>query len=497
MSRLRPRRTPGGSVVLLAAAALAVAGPARADEVRATGTVSGDYSYHTGAETSLVDMRAELDLESGPVRLGAVYRLYVAGDADYPGVLDLPENEIKHRFAEFSKDSFSVRAGDCFATFGNGLALRSYEEIELEHDTSLDGVLVELDRGGLRIVGLSGTTSEDVSSARVREHTVRGVRAGTTLAGIVDVAVSGVARTSELIDAEVELPDEVAFFEDQVLGVESSAWIGPVTVSGEYVSRSGRRTYEPDDQTDGHGAYVSASVDLAWATLFGEFKDYSELGHYLVNPPTCVREHLWTLMNRVTYEIDLNDERGFLAEVSAPLGNALYVTGGASEARDRDGDLEHWEIFGHADHACLDWLRGSVAGSWSREYIGNEYGDFTEHISGAVEFVLEPEPGRPVELVLEGQRTNEFYGEERMDYLVSFTSYPGDGMTFSVLAETTDDESLDRDVWTSLELRARIASDVEASFMMGTERGGKKCAGGVCYVEPEFEGFRVRLTSFF
>jgi len=80
---------------------------------------------------------------------------------------------------------------------------------------------------------------------------------------------------------------------------------------------------------------------------------------------------------------------------------------------------------------------------------------------------------------------------------MSFTTYPGDGVTFSVLAETTDDENSDRDTWTSFEVRAEIVRDVEASFMMGTERGGKKCTGGVCYVEPEFEGFRVRLTGFF
>jgi hypothetical protein len=480
------------SGVVLIAAFQAAAG-----DVFATGVVASEYGYHSEAEASLHDSRIELDVETGQVRVGLVFRVYEPSDPDYPGALDLPSAEFRQRFAEFTKESFSVRAGDFFVTFGRGLALRSYEEVELEHDTSLDGVLVDLSSGPISLQGLSGSVNEEISSSRVREHLVRGIRAKTTVAGWVDVAASAVGRTSQLVDEQVELPDEIAHFEDRVLGLETSAWVGPVSLGAEYVGRTGENPYAAGSDLEGHGTYVSATLDLPWATVFGELKDYEDLGHYLANPPTCVREHLWTLMNRVTYEIDLDDERGFLGEVSVPVGDVIYLTGGASEARTHDGDLSHWEIFSHADHMFSEVLHGSVAASLSREYLGNEYNDFTEHLSGAVELVVTPGSGQPVELVIEGQRTEEFYGSEHTDYLMSMTTYPGDGMTFSVLAETTDDEFSERDVWASFEIRAEVAADIEASFMMGTERGGKKCTGGVCYTEPEFEGVRVRLTGYF
>jgi len=484
------------SIILLALSVLTAA-PAAADEIYSTGVVTSEYAFHTEKEASLFDTRVELDMETGPVRVGLVYRFYEPSDQDYPGALDLPGSEFRQRFAEFSKDSFRVRAGDSFVTFGRGLALRSYEEVELEHDTSLDGLLVEARRGALTLQGIAGTVDEDVTASRVREHIVRGVRVGTSVAGWLDVAANAVGRRSNLVDEEVELPEDAVHFEDRVLGAETSAWVGPVSFGAEYVGRTGENPTDPTDEVAGHGTYLSATVDLTWATVFGEFKDYENLDHYLVNPPTCVREHLWTLMNRVTYEIDLDDERGFLAEVSAPVGDALYMTGGASEARTHDGDLSHWEIFGHADHAFHERVRGSLAASWSREYLGNEYNDFTEHVSGAAEVVITAGAGRPIELVVEGQRTEEFYGSEHTDLLYSFTTYPGDDMTFSVLAETTDDATSERDVWTSVEVRTQVAPDVEVSLMMGTERGGKKCTGGICYTEPEFEGCRVRLTGFF
>ena len=48
-----------------------------------------------------------------------------------------------------------------------------------------------------------------------------------------------------------------------------------------------------------------------------------------------------------------------------------------------------------------------------------------------------------------------------------------------------------------LSVRKSFDNDLEAEFAGGTERGGNKCAGGICRYEPEFEGVRFRLTKFF
>lgn len=42
-----------------------------------------------------------------------------------------------------------------------------------------------------------------------------------------------------------------------------------------------------------------------------------------------------------------------------------------------------------------------------------------------------------------------------------------------------------------------VGRDFEVALGGGTERGGKKCNGGVCYTAPEFAGVRLRFSTFF
>ena len=42
-----------------------------------------------------------------------------------------------------------------------------------------------------------------------------------------------------------------------------------------------------------------------------------------------------------------------------------------------------------------------------------------------------------------------------------------------------------------------LGEGLDVALGFGTERGGKKCSGGVCYTEPEFAGLRLRLTKSF
>jgi hypothetical protein len=256
------------------------------------------------------------------------------------------------------------------------------------------------------------------------------------------------------------------------------------------------RESESDDELNGHAFYSAATLGLGRLTLFGEVKDYDRFQHYLVNPPTCVREHLWTLMNRATHEVELAGESGFLAEGSLLLGEGLYLTGGASEARRQDGDLAHWEMFGQTERA-FGSTTVRLGGSWSREYEDTEYTKFTEHAIGAADVDLELGSGDMAEIGFEGQRVEDASGLTHEDYIGSVTFYPGIDFTFATVVETTTDEFAAKDVWLMVEVKKLLPDDLEIGVSVGSERGGKKCSGGVCYFEPEFEGARVRLTKFF
>ena len=130
-------------------------------------------------------------------------------------------------------------------------------------------------------------------------------------------------------------------------------WYGPLHLAGDYAYREGD-DYPMLEQGEvpGHAGYLTGTVSARWLTLVGEYKDYHLFDNALVSPPTCVMEHASTLMNRVTHEVDLNDERGFLVQGDLTVIEGLPLTGGASEARRDNGDLAHWEIFGNVGHAA-------------------------------------------------------------------------------------------------------------------------------------------------
>lgn len=494
----------GRTLVVLSVALLAVSSvsaPAETD-VYASGVIRGKYLYNTDddIESSAADTRVELDLYVGSFTLGAVYRGYQLTDSSYnPAGIDVPEAYLKHRYAAWQEDDLSARAGHFAATFGHGLTLRSYEEVDLEHDTLLDGFYAEYSSGLIDITALAGVAEEYDSATRFYSHVVRGARASMPVGEFLEIAGSVVERARTWEEEAGQVESEFARFEDGVVGGEASAWIGPLTLAAEYVDRGGEYPDVEGDALNGHATYGAATVDLGWATLFGEVKDYDDFAHYVVSPPTCVRDHLFTLMNRATYQPDLNDERGFLVEGSAPIGEDLYVTGGASEARNHDSDLRHWEMFGHATYSLGDATVG-LAGSMSREYLfgaGGATGKFTEHMIGAAETEFAVSDEHVVELTVEAQAVEEPSGLSYEDYIVAAAWYAGVDLTFTLAVEGTSSDTEDRTRWTMLSAKKMLPGELEVELGAGTERGGKKCTGGTCYFEPEFEGVRLRLTKFF
>jgi hypothetical protein len=106
-------------------------------------------------------------------------------------------------------------------------------------------------------------------------------------------------------------------------------------------------------------------------------------------------------------------------------------------------------------------------------------------------------PRQTLEVELEVQRTEEPSGEAFETYLASVGLFPSPEVTVSLVGEATSEAGIDRDFWLFGDIRTTISEDFEVSLGGGTERGGKKCSGGVCFTEPEFTGVRLRfLTSF-
>jgi hypothetical protein len=468
---------------------------AAAVEIDARGSASGDGRYHTEEYAVVIDGRIDFDVDIGPFSFGGAYRAYDFGESSYNPRGITPIYDIWHRYVEGRSGDLTARGGTYFSTFGRGLVLRSFEDVALEHDTSLDGFITEYEPEKAGFTGLAGEASERVSDIKTNRHQVRGGRVQGWLGSQVSVAVSGLDRSATRIDEEITLPDSLSEFADYVVGSEAEAWLGPVSLVGEYAYRDG--DYYPrlkQGNLEGYGFYLAGTFNNDWSTLLAEYKNYYRFEHALINPPTGIKDHIWILMNRVTHVVDLGDERGFLAEGTLMSGSDLQLTGGASEARTRDGDLSHWEIFGQWDNTVPLWGVSAVAGSWSREYVS---GKFAEYITGVIDFEFGAPTLEVVEIELEAQSVAEPSEESFEDYYVSLAVYPTPTLTMSAATEVTTEKGLDRDFWLFGEVRASVTDDIEVGLGGGSERGGKKCSGGICFTEAEFVGVRLRFISYF
>lgn len=474
---------------------LTTASAATADDIQVRGTVMGEALVNTDLGATVGDARLDFEVDVGPLTFGGAYRAYDFGDREYNPAGIQPQHELKHRYIEVERNGLLVRAGHYFSTFGRGLTLRSFEDIDLEHDTALDGFMAEYGVGMLVITALAGELEEGISDVQHREHRLRGGRIQADLCDMVTVAASGLDRNSKRYDQQVPLPEEISEFNDAVFGGELEIWVGPVGFAGEHAWRRGG--YYPllrQGEVEGRATYLSANATAGPITLLGEYKDYERFDNEMASPPVCVKEHVWTLMNRVTHQVDFGNERGFLVEGMLDVPGDLHITGSASEARTQQADLMHWEIFTQIDQ--VEPLLGirSLAGSWSREYAG---GFFTEYLSGAADLEFDIGSDRIIEVAIEAQMTEDALGDNHEDALASVSLYPGPGVTVSILGEATNSDDEERDAWAFGEIRAEIAQDLEVSLGGGTERGGKKCSGGICYTAPEFAGVRIQLSTFF
>jgi hypothetical protein len=473
---------------------------AREGEVR--GTVRSTDLFNTDLGATVLDARLDTDIEFGHFTLGGAFRAYRLSEKTYnPRAIEVPQPAIKHRYAEVkfenlgSVTSLSARAGHFFATFDRGLTLRSFEDVDLEKDTSLDGIVTEFQLGGLKVSGLSGKAREFINDNAYNEHTASGGRIVFAQSNLVSIAASALARKTERHDKQRALPHDLREFDDTVLGSEAELWLGPVHLAGDYAYRQG--DYYPElrqGSIPGHAGYISGTASIAWLTVLGEYKNYRRFADLLSTPPTCMHEHVWTLMNRTTHVVDLSDERGYLAEGTLTAIKDTPIVASVSEARKANGDLAHWEMFGEIDRPITGSVSSTLGGAWAREYAA---GGLTEYKTGMAEAEIRPSSGTGFDLGFGLQSVEEHPSEPFRNYLGSATWYPTAAVTVSAVAEGTSQKNLKRDSWIFGEVGARIAEGLDASVGFGTERGGKKCSGGVCYTEPEFTGIRLRLSETF
>jgi hypothetical protein len=430
--------------------------------------------------------------------------------------------KITQRFAEWRDERLRIRVGNFYTLIGRGLVHRSFELPGVILDKAglrssyaptrdLDGVLAEGEMGPASVRVFSGKPNggeftpavEDIGLDRYRGllgggqlglALGRGTRVG---AGYLRSTTGG-AQQEEFATGFAEL-DLL-----RMLGVPTVT--APIYL--EYATAGGRADewwrFRTGDDTR-HALY--GALDLLWgpATLAAEWKDYTGFRLGTNDPPSLVREHAATLLNRNTHVLDARGEEGFQLEASwtLPRLGSLVLnlsrgdgTAGArfderyADVRVAPGDPNPWE-------AAVFYERGkdTFVGITDRSIYG---GSATVHLTRDVSAGVE----------VQRQEATRLPGDAFDDELAGVTAtLAGRGSLGVVLERSSDPEQeAPEDVaapgiqsrrFLSGIASMRLSERHEMALFYGERRGGRACTAGTCYEVLPFKGAELRITSRF
>jgi hypothetical protein len=412
------------------------------------------------------------------------------------------ESDISRRQFAIDTDRFDAQIGDWAHVFGRGLMLSVFEEEELNWDTRLDGFrgVLSGDRGSAAV--LAGSNDGNRFRGAFVESNAFDLGELTRVRGGMSFVEAWGA------EAETDIGPR-----EQHLGGMAEVVLGSgdfeTTLYGEYMERK----FPGKDGigalgTPGRGAFGAASVTWKSLTVSGEYRDFFRMEHEYHDPPTTLRQHTWTLLNRVNGVVlaDIPDD-----DVTGGLGQAEWAydyfnTLSASYARleDGPGDRTFFEAYGEGKATWQEKLFLTVAAAESELEL---FDDWEESITGLGEIVTHLTETNSLSLTVEWAEVRSInrqsaayeYPEEFRDRIFSLSYGRSPWLTLTGTYEDTteDDPTEPRDHWFNVLVELNIASAHTVNLSYGSERGGWKCTGGICFFEPEFEGLKVKWVSRF
>ena len=438
--------------------------------------------------------------------------------------------EFTQRYAAWSEPSFYGRVGNFYTILGRGITHRSFElpGVVLEEpgnrsrygpSRDVDGVLLEAGPRFLSAIAFAGKPSDgtlspgsgaDRYAGTLFGGQVKGSPTPTTHLGATysrfDVTSGSLTNEREWGSGFVEV-DPFTFF--PVGTVAMPLYFEYAMLEGSFQDWWKFSTAD----TVPHALYAGASLLAGPFTLTAEVKDYRGFRLGTNDPPSLIKEHSRTLLNRATHVLRPDDERGYQFEGAWALPTWLRVAANWSRA---DGDLagrpvrfeEHFveavytsptslfEADAFYDDGRDDWDGIADRDAWGVATTVPLPSGFSvaadfETMSSTRAFVFFPD-----------------VREEFDDTFLSGTVARAEWGSFAVVWERSTDPVVEDPEdyaepgvqpkhFLSAVLNVPLRGRHEATLTAGERRGGRACTAGTCYEVTPFRGVELRLTSRF
>lgn len=437
-------------------------------------------------------------LESLQLSNATVYDPYGAGQDGVTAEQRIDETKVTRRLFTARTDRFRVQAGDVSHVFGRGLALSVFEDEELNFDTRLEGVRTQYEDD-------RGTASAVLGSRDGNRFRGAFLESAPFGLGSSPARVRAGASFVEAWGAEANTAVRPR---EQHAGALLDVTAGAAGVYGEWVERKfpGRDGVGALGKP-GRGAFAAGHVTVAGVTASAEYRDFFRFEHEFHDPPTTLRQQVWTSLNRVNGEVlaDIPDDdvNGTLFQLEWAPGTFTSVQGSWAVLDEDDGPDNFAERYAEAKGTWRERVFVTAAAAESELEIGtgNE-----ERISGLGEIVTEIDDVNSLGVTVEWTEakasddvTSAFrYPDRFRERIVSVSWGRSPWLNLTVTREdTTEETAEEKDDWLNVLAEIAVASGHDVIVSYGSERGGWKCTGGVCFFEPEFEGLKVKWIGRF
>ena len=431
-----------------------------------------EYSINRKLDENFFENWTDLFMQWKNWRTGVRYEFHLPPQ---PFSQDTVGQGIAQRFLEYRQKEFSFTLGNFYTLLGKGLVLRSFENRQIRWDTNIDGAKIEFNNRYLDL-NLLGGRPRDRSG---RRHEV--LQAGQINLKPLDWFNVGATMLYTRLKSKGK--------------VQWGSVFGGLNLNfGNLYAEYARKKY-PAAYPQGSAFYGMGNFWLGPVTLLLEYRDYDQFdlteGLTYNNPPTAVREHLYTLLNRHQHVMEANDEKGYLLELGYAFSDWGVLTLNHSRTENHAGLMLYREYYGQVElDPTDDWsLVGATGEQRDLEarylnFVGTAKWGFTGY--DALKMIYEHQH---VKILLNDR---QFYNQA-----VSLNWEHSPVFTLSLLAERTTDQFSERKIWLGGQAAIHFLEQYDLTIFAGSRREGKICAGGVCIYQPEFEGIEFRLINQF
>ncbi|MBL8007414.1 MAG: hypothetical protein JNJ56_07770 [Ignavibacteria bacterium] len=466
---------------------------------------------------------------------------------------------IDRRFVQYEHESgISFTAGDYWDIISRGLSLNVFEDWGLAYDTGIDGVRIKYKntfgkknpvKFMAQLIGGNIDYSDYLLPERIEKYRIRNAYGEISPVKPLTIGLGYVYSTGDIPEegsptlVKTDLPEinfkyNIADFEFYAAYSHKTSLISPNEV------------YTEPQTAKGDGLYSSVSYSHKNTGITLEYKNYryditlpdnrsntrpSRMLPYQ-NPPTAKNEQLSTLMSRNPHVVDFNDEVGGMLDiVYSPTDKLSFELNGSIASRhyeytdtnssgivsyervDRsdsylpsldDPFYPFWEIFFQGENYASDELYYKAGISTQNSVIYNQiYPDKSEKIiSTTFPFEIKYSFSKIYTVTFIGEqqwvynslRTNSTsFNYTNQFFSLSLSKSPD--MTLTVNAESTndDEEPTGKNFWWLGEATYKINESNSVLVSYGSERGGLRCANGICRFVKPFEGFRLAVQTLF